>query len=141
MRGCETQGEEEDIEASEEADIVASKEAEQVISLGVEELVRVGEDIVAAVMVEELTIGGGVDEVTTVVESAASSWSSSGRVDTTLWSGSEVESGGEELVLQRLVDTSESSESSLSIELSLAAVSHFLSLFLIFSFILMPATT
>ena len=92
----------------------------------------------AVVMVEELTIGGGVGEVTTVVESAASSWSSSGRVDTTLWSGSEVESGGEELVLQRLVDTS---ESSLSMESSLAAVSHFLSLFLIFSFILMPATT
>ena len=101
--------------ASEEADIVAPEEAEQVISLGVEELVRVGEDIVAVVMVEELTIGGGVGEVTTVVESAASSWSSSGRVDTTLWSGSEVESGGEELDLQRLVDTSESSESSLSI--------------------------
>jgi len=127
--------------APEEADIVAPEEAEQVISLGVEELVRVGEDIVAVVMVEELTIGGGVGEVTTVVESAASSWSSSGRVDTTLWSGSEVESGGEELVLQRLVDTSESSESLLSIELSLAAVSHFLSLFLIFSFILIPATT
>ena len=141
MRGGETQGEGVDIAASEEADIVAPEEAEQVISLGVEELVRVGEDIVAVVMVEELTIGGGVGEVTTVVESAASSWSSSGRVDTTLWSGSEVESGGEELDLQRLVDTSESSESSLSMETSLAAVSHFLSLFLIFSFILMPATT
>lgn len=134
MRGGETQGEGVDIVASEEADIVAPEEAEQVISLGVEELVRVGEDIVAV-------IGGGVGEVTTVVELAASSWSSSGRVDTTPWSVSEVESGGEELVLQRLVDTSESSESSLSMETSLAAVSHFLSLFLIFSFILMPATT
>ena len=70
-----------------------------------EQLVAIGKAIVniEPVMIE------AVEEIkmAAVVETAASRWSPSGRVNTTLGQKHvvRVESGGEELVLQRLVDT------------------------------------